>query len=94
MKVLTDIGYVTAVDELANIDIALNDMFIDLDTISSDLRKDAKECTRLGINNQFMQIRVKALKLHDELYQFKKNFEKLNVLIIAQCAEVQQTKLK
>ena len=94
MKTLTDIGYVTAVDELANIDIALNDMFIDLDTISSDLRKDAKECDKLGIDNHFMQIRSKAVQLHDELYQFKKNFEKLNDLIIAQCVEVQQTKLR
>lgn len=94
MKTLTDIGYVTAVDELANIDVALDDIFTDLDTISSDLRKDAKECNKLGIDNQFMQIRTKAMQLHDKLYRFKKNFEKLNDLIIAQCVEVQQTKLR
>lgn len=94
MKALTDIGYVTAAEELANIDVALDDIFTDLDTISSNLRNDAKECNKLGIDNQFMQIRTKAMQLHDELYRFKKNFEKLNDLIIEQCVEVQQTQFK
>ena len=79
---------------MASIDVCLDEISTNFDAVISELRNDAKECDKLGINHKFLQLRANAQKLRSEFYELKQKYKKLNDAIIYQCVEVQKTKLK